>query len=150
MNEIVNKFLLAGDKIMPEKHLKQPKLSYSACEPFTKNQERIQNFQETGDSRYIYRNELNKACFQHDMGYGGFKDLNITIADKFLHNKVFNIAKNRKSDGYQRDLASMVYKCFDKKPAPLGSGFKAISNEKLAEELHKPTIRKLKKRQVYS
>ena len=67
----------------------------------------------TGDSRYIYKYELNKACVQHDMAYGDFKDLvTKTASDKLLCNKVFNIAKNPKYDGYQRDLASMVYKFF--------------------------------------
>ena len=75
MNEIVNKFLLAGDKFMPEMHLKQPGLTYSACGPFTKNKERIPKFNEMGDKKYIYKHELNKACLQHDMGYGNFKDL---------------------------------------------------------------------------
>ena len=75
MNEIVNKFLLAGDKFMPEMHLKQPGFTYSACVPFTKNKERIQKFKETRGSRYIYRNELNKACFQHDVTEGDFKNL---------------------------------------------------------------------------
>ena len=75
MNEIVNKSLLAGDKFMPEMYLTQPRFTYSACGPFTKNKERIQTFQQTRDSRYIYRNELDKACFQHDMAYGDFKDL---------------------------------------------------------------------------
>ena len=59
---------------MPEMHLKQPGFTYSACEPFTKNKERIQKFKETGDTSYIYKNELDKACFQHDMAYGGFKE----------------------------------------------------------------------------
>ena len=63
MNEIVNKILLAGDKSMPEMHLRQPGFTYSACVPFTKNKERIQNFKETGDSRYIYQNKLDKVCF---------------------------------------------------------------------------------------
>ena len=76
MNEIANKFLLAGDKFMPEMHLRQPGFTYSACGPFTKNKERIQKFKETGDTNYIYKNELDKACFQHDMAYGDFKDLN--------------------------------------------------------------------------
>ena len=67
MNEIVNKFLLAGDKFMPEMHLKQPGFTYSACGPFTKNKERIQKFKETEDTSYIYKNEVDKACFQHDM-----------------------------------------------------------------------------------
>ena len=75
MNDIINKFLLAGDKFMLEMHLKQPGLTYSACGPFTKNKKRIQKFKETRDSRYIYKNELGKACFQHDMAYGDFKDL---------------------------------------------------------------------------
>ena len=64
MNEIINKFLLAGDIFMSEMHLKQPGLNYSACGPFTKNKEQIQKFKETGDTNYIYKNELHKACFQ--------------------------------------------------------------------------------------
>ena len=116
MNDIINKFLLAGDKFMPEMHLKQLGFTYSACKPFTKNKERIQKFKQTGDSRYIYKNELDKAWFQHDMAYGDFKDLTKrTAADKVLRNKAFNIAKDTKYDGYQRRLASMVYKFFDKK-----------------------------------
>ena len=88
MNEAVNKFLLAGDKFMPEMYLKQPGFTYSACEPFNKNKERTQKFKETGDTKYIYRNELNEACFQHDMAYGGFKDLTIrTTSDKVLRDK---------------------------------------------------------------
>ena len=69
MNEIVNKFLLVGDKFMPEMHLKQPGFTYSACGPFTKNKERIEKFMQTGDTNFIYKNELDKACFQHDMAY---------------------------------------------------------------------------------
>ena len=75
MNEMVNQFLLAGDKFMPEMHLKHPGFTHSACEPFTKNKKRIQKFKETGDTNYIYKNDLDKACFQHDMAYGDFKDL---------------------------------------------------------------------------
>ena len=76
MNDLINKFLLAGDKFMPEMHLKQPSFTYSTCVPFAKNKERIQKLKKkTGDSRYIHRNELDKACFQHDMVYGEFKDL---------------------------------------------------------------------------
>ena len=66
---MVNKFLLAGDKFMPEMHLKQMGFTYSACRPFTKNEERIQKFKQTGDTNYIYKNELDKACIQHDMAY---------------------------------------------------------------------------------
>ena len=116
MNEIVNKFLLAGDKFMPEMHLRQPQFVYSACGPFTKNKERIQKFKETGDTIYISKNELDKACFQHDMAYGDFKDLaKRTAADKVLKDKAFKIVSDQKHDGYQRGLASMVHKFFDKK-----------------------------------
>ena len=111
MNEIVNKFLLAGDKFMPEIHLKQPGFTYSACGPFTKNKERIQKFKETGDTNYIYKNEIDKPCFQHDMTYGDFKDLaRRRASDKVLRDKAFNIAKDPKYNGYQRCLAAMVYK----------------------------------------
>ena len=128
---------------MPEMHLKQPGFTYSACGPFTKNKERIQKFKETGDTKYIYRNELDKACFQHDMAYGDFKYLaRRTASDKFLRYKAFNIAKNLKHDGYQRGLASMVYKFFDKKSAGNGIKIEIAQNQQLAEELHKPIIRK--------
>ena len=101
MNAIVNNLFLAGDKIMPQMHLKQAEFTYVACGPFTKNKGRIEKFKETRDSRYIYQNELDKACFQHDMAYEDFKDLNWrTAVDKVLHDKVFNIAKNPKFDGY--------------------------------------------------
>ena len=113
LNKIVNKFLLAGDKFMPEMHLKQPGFTYSACGPFTKNKERIQKFKETSDTSYIYKNDLDKTCFQHDKAYGDFKDLKRrAFSDKFLRDKAFNIAKNPKYDGYQRGLASMVHNFF--------------------------------------
>ena len=116
MNEIVNKFLLAWLKFMPEMDLKQPGFTYSACEQFTKNKERIQKFKEVGDTSYICKNELDKACFQQDMAYGDFKDLARRIAsDKVLRDKAFNIAKNPKYDGYQTGLCSMFHKVFDKK-----------------------------------
>ena len=63
MNEVINKFLLADDKVMAEMHLKQPRFIYSACRPFTKIKERIQKFKETTNTNYIYKNELDKACF---------------------------------------------------------------------------------------
>ena len=157
MNEIVNKFLLAGDKFTPEMHLKQPGFTYSACGPFTKNKEKIQKFKETIDTSSIYKNELDKTCFQHDMAYGDFRDLKRrTYSDKVLRDKGFNIAKNPKYDGY-RGLASIVYKFFDKKSPLLtdksvsGSGVSIPLkfNEKLFKELHKPIIRKFKKRKVY-
>ena len=151
MNEIINKFLLAGDKFMPEMHLKQPGFTYSSCRPFTKNKERTKKIKETGDSRYIYQDELDKACFQHDMAYGDFKDLNRrTSADKVLHDKTIDIAKNPKYDGYQRGLASMVYKYFNKKTSGSGIKNKNVSNKELAEELHRPIIKKINKRKTHS
>ena len=116
MNNVINKFLLAGDKFMSEIHLRQPQLTYSACGPFTKHKQRIQKFKETGDTNYIYKNELGKACFAHDAAYSDSKDLTKrTVADKILKNRAFNIAKDKKYDWYQRGLASMVYKYFDAK-----------------------------------
>ena len=102
-NEIVKKFLLAGDKFMPDMNLKQPEFTYSACGPFTKTKKKIQKFKETGGTSYIYKNELDKPCFQHDMAYGDFKDIARRASNKVLRDKAFNIAKNPKHDGYQYD-----------------------------------------------
>ena len=148
MNEIVNKFLLAGDKFMPELHLKQHGFTYSACGPFTKGKKRIQNLKETGDISYIYKNELDMACFQQDMAYGDFKDLvRRTASDKVLRDKAFNIAKIPKYDGYQRGLASMIYKFLTKSLLCFHINlYQEVVlilkfNEQLAKELHKPIIR---------
>ena len=165
MNNIINKFLLAGDKFMPEIHLRQPQFVYSACGPFTRHKERIKKFKQTGDVHYIYRNELDKACFQRDSAYADHKDLiNRTEADKVLRDKAYDIASNPEYDGYQRGLASMVYNFFDSKVASpdkksAGGGFKkptakpsalARNSSILADEVHKPIIRKCNKRKVYS
>ena len=133
---------------MPEMHLKDPVVgNYSACGPFTKYKQRIQKFMEIGDTRYIYKNKLDEAYFQHYMAYGDFKNLKRrTQSDKVLKYKAFEIANDPKYDGYQRRLASMVYKFFDKKSK--GAGIK--ENQQLANELHKSIIRKFKKRKVYS
>ena len=105
MNEAVNKFLLAGDKRILEIHLRQLEFAYSACRPFTKIKERKQKFKETGHSRYIYQNKLDKACFQHDMAYEDFKDLTRrTVVDKIIHDKVFNITKNQNMMDINIDL----------------------------------------------
>ena len=160
MNKVINKFLLAGDKFMPEMHLRQPQFVYSACGPFTRNKERIKKFKQTGDTSYIYRNELDNACFQHDSAYADHKDLiNRTKSDNVLRDKAYNIVSNPEYGGYQRGLASMVYKFFDKKS--MGSGFKKLKNTTkssslersssiLADELHKPVIKKFDKRKLYS
>ena len=110
MNDVVSKFLLVGDKFVPEMHLRQLQFTYSACGPFTKHKQRIQKFKETGDTNYIYKNELDKACLAHDAAYSDSKDLTKrTVADKILRNRAFNIAKDQKHDEYQKRLASMVY-----------------------------------------
>ena len=150
INEIVNKFLLASEKFMPEMHLKQPGFTYSACGPFRKNKERIQKSKKTRHANYIYKNELDNACFQHDMAYGDFKDLKRRIvSDNVLRDKAFNVAKNPKYDGYERG-PSKVYKFFDKKSKGSGINIPPEVNEQLAKELHKPIIRNFRKRRVYS
>ena len=141
MNKIFNAFLLTGDKFLPELHLKQAGFTYSACATFTKNRERIQKFRETGNLKHLYRNELEKSCFAHDAAYSESKDLaKKTISDKSLKDRAYEIARNWKYDGYQRASASVFYKFFDKKT---GSGVSV--NEQLAEELHKPVIKKKSK-----
>ena len=99
MIEILNKFLPAGDQFMPEMHLKQLGFTYSACGPFTRNKEGIEKFMQTGNTDFIYRNELDKACFQHDMAYGKSKDLaKRTQSDKVLRDKAFKVASDPKYD----------------------------------------------------
>ena len=156
MNAIINKFLLTGYKFMPEMHLKPPGFTFSACCPFTKQRERNNKFMNSGDTRFIYRNDLDKACFQHDFAYSDSKDLvRRTQSDKILRDKAFNIAKNPKYDGYQRGLGSMAYNFFYEKSA-IGSGInkensiKNPPNSERANELNKPIIRKFKKSKVYS
>ena len=139
---------------MPEIHLKQPGFIYSACGTFTKSKKRVQKFKETEDAKYIYRNERDKTCFQHDMAFGDFTDLaRRTASDKFLRDKAFDIAKNLEYDGYKRALASMVYKFFDKKAASSGvatlGNKSAFNNEELAGELHKPIIKFQKKNSLF-
>ena len=133
--------------------LRQPRFVYSTCGPFPRHKEGIKEFKRTGDTRYIYRNELDKACFQHDSAYADHKDLiNRTEADKVLKDKAYDVASNPKCDGYQGGLASMVYKFFDKKSTENGNTRNTTksSSSILADELHKPIIRKFNKRKVYS
>ena len=117
-------------------HLRQPGL-------------RIKKFKETGYSQYIYQKELDKVSCQHDIASGDFKSLaRRTASDKIFCDKAFDIAKNPKNDGYQRGLASMVSKLFDKKSS--GSSVAMLQNQQLSVKLHKPIIKKFKKRKVYS
>ena len=108
MNEIVNKFLLVGDKFMREMH----KMLIVLVVHLLKIKKELQ----TGNTEFIYRNEFDKACFQHDMAYGKTKDLvKGTQSDKVLKDKAFRIASDPKYDGYQRGLSQMVHIVFDKK-----------------------------------
>ena len=132
-------------------HLKQPGFTYSACGPFTKNKQRIQKFMETGDINYIYRNELDKACFQHNMAYN-FKDLKRrTFPDKVLRDKAYNTANNlSRHNGYERALATLVYSFFDKERKGAGIKNEIKENQQLANEHYKPIIRRFKNRKEYS
>ena len=116
MNKIVNNFLLTGDMFMSRLHLRQPRFTYSAYGPFTKHRDRIRKFREIGSLKYLYRNELDKACFVRDAAYSDSKDLaKRNILDNILKDKAHWISINPKYDGYHRGLVSMVYKCFGEK-----------------------------------
>ena len=123
---------------MPERHLRQPGFTFSACGPFTRKKERIEKFIKTGNTDLIYRNELDKACFQHDMASDKSKNwAKRTQSDKVLRYKAFKIASDPNYDGY-----------LDKKSS--GSGVDAEPNYQLANEIHKQIIRKFKRQKVYS
>ena len=139
MNETVNRFLLVGDKFIPEMHLKQPRFTYSPCGPFTKNKERIQKFKETGDTNYIYKNELDKACFQRDMAYGDFKDLARRTKSEETKHFILKAIQN------MMDIKKVLHLWF------INFSGRGVNNEirqnrQLAKELHKPVIRKCKKK----
>ena len=106
-DSIINNFLLAGDKFMTKLHLFHPIVKkYSGCGPFIKHTQRVQDFLNTGKLTYIYKNDLDKACFQHDMAYNKFKDLEKrTQSDIVLKNKARKIASNPKYNGYERGIA---------------------------------------------
>ena len=150
-NDMINKFLLFGDKFMPELHLWDPEVKkYSACRPFTKHEQRIAQFMKDGRLSHLYKNELDKTCFQHDMAYNKYKDLkNRTQSDIVLKNKVHQIAVDPKVDGFQRALVSMVWKFFNERLKKVLSG-SGLESEQLAEELHKTIIKYFKRRKVYS
>ena len=118
---------------------------------FTKHEERIEKFKETGDTSYIYKNELDKTFFQHDMAYGVFKDLaRRKNSDKTVRDKALNIAKSSKYRGYQKGLASLVYKLFDKNSKGSGVSIQLEFNEQLAKELHKLIIKNFNRRVDFS
>ena len=142
MNKTVNKFLLSGDKFMPEMYLKEPGFTQSVCGPFTKTKKEFKNFKKQEIQTIFTKINLIKLVF-NDIAYVDFTDLaKRTVSDKVLRDKAFSIAKSPKYDGYQTGLASMVYKFFDKKSAGSGVANNEIKqNLQLAEELHKPIIR---------
>ena len=107
MNKIVNKFLLAGDKFMPELHLRQPGVTCSSCRPFSKHCEKVQKFRETGNLKHIYKNEIDKAHFSFDTVYSDSKE-----SAEITFSEAYEIVVTPKYDGYQKRLASMVYKTF--------------------------------------
>ena len=116
---------------MLEMHLKQPGFAYTSCGPFAKNKERIEKIMQTGNTNFIDKNELEKACFEHDMA---------------KRDKAFESASDQNYGGYKKRLASMVYKVFDKKSTLLNkssaSGTVNEPKQQLANKLHKPIIRK--------
>ena len=145
MIEIVSKILLVGDKFMSEMH---SRFTCSTCGPFNRNKKRIEKFMQTGDTDFIYINKLNKACFQHDMANGKSKDLaKRTQPDKVLRDKAFKIASPPKYDGYQRGLASIVYKFLIKNLVEVVLMLTGIIN--LQMNLKRQIIRKFKRRKVY-
>ena len=132
INKIINKFLLNGDRFMPEPHLKQPAFIHSFNGWFTKHRERIQNFRKTGNLKHLFKHELGRACFTHDKAYFDSKDLaKRNISGKISKDRAYEIARNCGYDGYQRALANTIYKFFDKK-----TGSTVSVNEQLAKELH--------------
>ena len=135
-SDIINKFLLIEDKFMPEMHLWDPKAKkYSACGPFTRHQKRIDMFIKDGRLSHILKNRLDAACFQHDSAYAKYKDrLNRKQSDIVLKNKALTIATDSRVNGYQRGLASMVYKFFNERNKGSGINLQAnsLNNEVLA------------------
>ena len=133
---------------MHEMHLKQSGFTYSACGPFTKSKERIETFMRTGNTNYIYKNDLNKVYFQHDMAYGKYKNVTKrTQSYKFLWDKTFEFECKPKYDRYQKGLASVFSSKFFNKISK-GIGIK-FSNQHFVDELHKLIIEKFRKRKGF-
>ena len=136
---------------MPEMYLRDPIVgTYSVHEPFTRHKKKNSRVHK-GNINYIYRNELDKASFQHDMTYNKYRNLEKrTQSDKVLKDKAFAIASNLKYDGYQRGLASMVYKFFDKNSKGSGIKNEVKKNQQLTNEIHKPIIRKFERQKIFA
>ena len=142
-DSIINKFV---NNLPIELHLFDPVVGkYSACGPGTKHKDRIEKYIQTGDTSHIYKNELDKYCFYHDSAYDKYKDVpNRQVADKKLMDGAFKIASDESKSGYERALASMIYKFFDKK-IQMGQG---VKEEILADELHKQIRHNFTRRRV--
>ena len=149
MNKIINKFLLLGDKCMPEMHLRQPGLTYSVFGTFTKNKE-LKNLKKQEIQDIVIKTNQIKLVLNMIwlMEVLKIQTEQLAAADKVLRDKASNIAKNLKYDGYQRGLGLMVHKPFDKETSGGTIINEKISNKELTEELHKPIIRKFEKRKV--
>ena len=137
---------------MPKLYLRQPGFTHSACRPFTKHHDRIQKFRKTADLKYIFKNKLDEACCAYDASYSDSKNLaKRTISDRILKDRAYEIVINLNYDVYQIGLASMVNKFFVTKTGLeviAASKAGASVNEELAQELHKPVIKKFKRRKV--
>ena len=142
-DSIINKFV---NNLPIEVHLYDPVVGkYSACGPGTKHKDRIEKYIQTGDTSHIFKNELDKHCFYHDSVYEKHKDVpNRQVADKKLMDGAFQIASDESKNGYERMLASMIYKFFDKK-IQMGQG---VKEDILADELHKPIRHNFTRRRV--
>ena len=115
LDKVIKNFLLNGDKFIPELDLKQTRCTYSASGPFIKQWGGIQKFRETCNLKHLYRNELDEVCFYPEAAYSDIKNLaKRTISDNILKDRGYEIVRNHKYDGYQRALASMIYKFLDK------------------------------------
>jgi len=142
-DSIINKFV---NNLPIELHLADPVVGrYAACGPGTKHKDRIESYIKSGDTSHIFKNDLDKHCFYHDSSYDQYKDVpNRLIADRKLMDGAYEIASDQSKNGYERMLASMVYKFFEKK-IQLGQG---INDDILADELHKPIRHTFKRRKV--
>ena len=151
--DFINIFLLIGDKFMPQMHSWDPKAKkYSACGPFTRHQQRINDLKD-GKRSHIAKNRSDAACFQHDSAYAKHKDrLNRRQSDVILINKALKIAMDSKVNGYQGSLSALVYKFFNERTKVSGIKYdkKLTENKQLAEELHNLIIGEFLKRKVYS
>ena len=135
-DSIINRFV---NNLPFEMHLWDPIIGkYSAAGPGTKHKERLDKYMRTGDTRHIFMNELDKACFYHDAAYSKHRDVgNRQIADRKLMDACREIANDTKIDGYQRSLATAIHKFFEKK-IQMGQGLKRADRVMLKKIYYDP------------